>query len=517
MKNLLIFTFFILILNSCSEPDFETASNLESITYNRVVDEHDNYELKKKFAKALHEAMLNNIDLLKFIKDESLQQFNGDYDILYNYIKAERVGGSTFREILLNYFEYEDVLAQIESQIPTLTIFVPSLPNNSFSAELWNTDEEVPYVAIRLLNNDKTPIISSNSQSYLLDHDVIPDFPVIVIKENERVSVPSYSGYDELTTEENSSTNGFKFKFSDSYYNNINGEYQRVRDKRAITISNAPEHLVDAWEVFGKEENLGWHRDYIYYGLQLDVPNGPWIPNFSEHFTNIKIEGSNGFNALQNITQPSVIDTQYSDPELIPIVFPSSSDFNQGSFWTDGKFDFIVDYGYSKDSNRETKAFDATPGSLFEIVYERERIIGIPFYRVVDIKQKILRQNLELRSWRLHSYDNEWEFQIFEIDNNVTINRNHTRQVKRNLNFENTLEKIGLKFGVTTEFTDTDNTQITWREEDIDLGQTSVHFDSNVVIGLSEHNVWIFNIQNYQLRRHTTGKVSFSLVPLQTQ
>src|SRR5690606_31164118 len=126
------------------------------------------------------------------LKNEALRKFNKDYDVLYNYVKDKAVGDSTFRELLLPYFENEDELIQIEYTLEALTIFVPSLPENSFSAETWNTSQETPLVAIRLLNNDKTPVINSEGESFLFDNNVIPGFPVVVLKENERVTVPSF-------------------------------------------------------------------------------------------------------------------------------------------------------------------------------------------------------------------------------------------------------------------------------------------------------------------------------------
>src|SRR5699024_12159411 len=70
--------------------------------------------------------------------------------VLYGYVRDKLVGDVTFRETLLPYFENEEELINIENTIETLTIFIPSLPNSSFSAESWNTANDVPLVAIRL-------------------------------------------------------------------------------------------------------------------------------------------------------------------------------------------------------------------------------------------------------------------------------------------------------------------------------------------------------------------------------
>lgn len=112
--------------------------------------------------------MTESANLREFLKNEALKKFNGDYDILYNYVKDHKVGNSTFRNILKSYYINESDLIEIENTVPSLTIFVPSLPKNSFSAENWNISRDIPLVAVRLLDNNKTPLISYNSKATYL-------------------------------------------------------------------------------------------------------------------------------------------------------------------------------------------------------------------------------------------------------------------------------------------------------------------------------------------------------------
>ncbi len=521
MKKLILFTLSILIV-SCAEPDFQETSNLENLIIKNRMDIQDSYELKKKFALALHAAMTDYVELRDFIKREALKEFNGDFDILYNYVKSERVGDYTFRGLLLNYFDSEEELDQIEYSIPSLTIFVPELPNDSFSANLWETESEIPLVAIRLVEYDKTPIISSNSDSFLLDHDMVPGFPIVVIKENERITTPDNSGYSLNDTREYSSSNGFKFKFIDSYFNNITGEYVSRRNKRRNkTISNAPKFLVDAWELYGQYQNLGWHRDYIYYGLQPQVDEGPYINDYSEHFSNFRIEGSTGMDALSKISQPSSVTTQFTDPLLnTNWIAGTSNGPNQASFWTDGKFDFNVITDYEQNTTPLSKFFDARPEDLFTIIYEPHSIngfVGWWFYRVVDVEQKAMPLNLEIRPWSLHSIANEWRFRVFEVDANVNNTYTTQNAYKRNTNFQFTDKKIGWQFGASNETTNTQTKQVVFKEESNDLGDADVFFGDNVIIDLNQINTWFFTINNYQLRRYTSGSYSFSLIPLKVQ
>ena len=136
MKKISFLAVVALLLFSCSD-DFVTDNEIsgtnqqydvngQNLTQSsRIKTEDDYYWLKKKFAMALHKAMVQNVNLRRFLKEEAIKQFDGDYDILYNYIRDEKIGDKTFREILLPFFEKESELSQIESTLGALTIFVP--------------------------------------------------------------------------------------------------------------------------------------------------------------------------------------------------------------------------------------------------------------------------------------------------------------------------------------------------------------------------------------------------------
>jgi hypothetical protein len=85
--------------------------------------------------------------------------------------------------------------------MPLLTIFVPTLPEGSFSAETWNTSADVPFVAIRRSDTNDVPIISPEGEEYLLDASLIPSYPVVVVKENERLISSSQNGFSEIKSQ----------------------------------------------------------------------------------------------------------------------------------------------------------------------------------------------------------------------------------------------------------------------------------------------------------------------------
>lgn len=517
MRNYLLPLFFLMLsICSCSDNfqlESQTADDYNREISNRKSYEDDNYLYKKKFAIALHKAMKENEKLRGFLKIESQKQFNNDYDVLYGYVRDKLVGDVTFRETLLPYFENEEELINIESTIETLTIFIPSLPDNSFSAEIWNTANDVPLVAIRLLNNEKTPLISSDGESYLLDHDVIPGFPVVVIKENERIIVPSFPNYDQNEGEEYSSKSGFRFKFASVVFDNI---------KPILVIDGTPEDLIAAWEINGKHENIGWQRDHIYYSIHQNNPDGPFINNHSEFIRNFKMEGD-PFAALRFISQPSSVNSQFSDPELEPIVINPSGGISQGSFWTDGYFEFNVYLEYSDNQTPLEKGFSAKPEDLFHITYKKLPIHIFNVYVIEDLSTKTYPLNLDMLTWRLHDYSNDWKFTFEEIDLNVEItsNESYTSTFNTNFSFDTgELLKIGMKFGSSNEETRTSGITRKHTEDSNKLGDVLVNFGDNVITDettIEMPNFIPFNYRYYKIRRYTTGKVSFSLAPMRVQ
>ncbi|QJP34051.1 hypothetical protein F0365_06345 [Nonlabens sp. Ci31] len=157
--------------------------------------------LKLKFARKLAVAVSENQEMRSFLKREALEMINNDYDVFYPVVKDKSIKGSdlkssadpsSFRNVLLQYFDSESELIEIEQQLPLLTIFVPALPENSFSAQNWNTADvtQNPVVAVRLSTSNDVPMIdNTHDHEYVLESDLIPAYPVIVVKDNERIQL----------------------------------------------------------------------------------------------------------------------------------------------------------------------------------------------------------------------------------------------------------------------------------------------------------------------------------------
>ncbi|MGC1204892.1 MAG: hypothetical protein WA839_08410 [Flavobacteriaceae bacterium] len=137
---------------------------------------------------------------------------------------AKNSSVATLSGLLESYFKDKNELAQIEQQLPLLTIFVPELPEDSFSAETWdpNDDEQIPVVAIRLETTNEVPMIDAvNSHEYVLEQDLVPGYPVIVIKNNERLAVNNGNNNFGRSTEILNTSGGQSYRFLDD---NMNAE-----------------------------------------------------------------------------------------------------------------------------------------------------------------------------------------------------------------------------------------------------------------------------------------------------
>ncbi|QDZ62130.1 hypothetical protein EVD20_03715 [Elizabethkingia bruuniana] len=186
MKKILLSAILLSSIIACRE---ESLSNRDAQlqAQQNLLDVKSVY--KQEFSIALAKALASNADLRDFIKKEALKKFDNDYDVLYQMIKDQMIGGKAFKDIIAEQYDKKENLEALERLYPTLTIFVPELPMDSFSAEKWNSRTEIPQVAYTLDTTNDTPIINEKGEEYFLEAKYIPSFPVVVVKENERVRV----------------------------------------------------------------------------------------------------------------------------------------------------------------------------------------------------------------------------------------------------------------------------------------------------------------------------------------
>lgn len=138
-----LFALATMLFTSCNDDYLENDNpNLSEQT--KTIDKlnlSQTEKLRLDFGRAFALAIKENPELRKFIKEEAQKKFNKDYDVMYHLVKNKPLSGqyyrssnnstlsySTLRGLLLNYFENDSDLIQIENELPLLTVFPPKLP-----------------------------------------------------------------------------------------------------------------------------------------------------------------------------------------------------------------------------------------------------------------------------------------------------------------------------------------------------------------------------------------------------
>ncbi|MFP2905328.1 hypothetical protein ACLESD_09780 [Pyxidicoccus sp. 3LFB2] len=465
-------------------------------------------ELKTVFGKAFATALADSPSLRKLIKTEAMAKFDNDYDVLYHLIKDRPLAdGQTVRDLLLGYFENAEQLAAVEREVPLLTIFVPELPNDAFSAVSWDVDTQIPVVGITSYKTNDVTVVDRNGEAHVIEAALIPAFPVVVIKENERVipvagSNPSAMSKTRVLKASNSL--GFAF-LSDNFDRSLNKD---VSASRVIKVPDTK--LVDAYNTYLTAD--GWHRDYIYYNISPSQPRGAFSYDYQEHVRSFRMVGD-------PVIAFSKIADQTGEPALASLVQQPTSG------WTGGAFEFKVRVLINAKNGLGQELvtyFSALPDELFTLAYDERKVSVFTFYkpRISELRTKSL--SLPLFAWDLNDYASTIKIEVEEVDLTETIVQSETRTVKFATNFGidptvGFLQKIGLKFGASLEETRTETTQRTYTVGNDILGSVIVNFADNVLT--DSFTTVIFGTPRvyWNAREYETGWFSLSVEPTRVQ
>lgn len=451
--------------------------------------------LKKAFGTALASALQDSKALRSLIRSKALEMFDRDYDVLYAMIKDEQLdNGQTVRDLLLVYLKDEEKLRAIEAALPTLTIFVPTLPEESFSAKRWNVDQDVPKVGVALDYTNDVSIVDATGKESILEAKYIPAYPVVVVKENERV----VHNPDVSTKGRSLRIGGQQFAFLSE---NFDG--RTLTQEEARSTMTMDQTIKDAYTIYSNAD--GWHRDYIYYGISPTQTSGQFSYDFQETIRSFTLAGD-------PMSAYNKIADQSEDPKM------KLQTTNTNSGWTGGFYEFKVRVLLNAKNGIGEELityFSAKPTDLFNVTY-RKVIFSI--YVIESVGFNKMSVNLPLFSWDLNDYASTIKIQIEEVDVTETIKTSETRTVKFASNFSiegQLLKKIGLKFGASLENTQSQTTERTVTLANDDLGSVIVNFADNVIVSTKE--VPIINTTYYNTREYATGWYSISVEPKRVQ
>ncbi len=490
---------------SCEKEDEHITENsddleISPITYDR------NAELKRDFAHALGKALKESVPLREFLKNEALKMFNGDYDVLYHKVKNQSLSdGTSFRNLLLKHYPSEARLKAIEIEIPLLTIFIPKLPNDTYSAETWDTANVIPEIALKMNTTNHVPVINTNGEEYVLPDYAIPAFPVLVIKENERVVTRSNGqelkkGETEIARQED-----LVFTFLDEVFNGT--KINALKSKRENT--NFDPKVIKAYNIYNTAD--GWQRDYIYYDLTHANTKNQFNYDFQEHITTFSMNGD----AEAAFTK---IGDQTGDPTL-----NLANQFSIGrpkipTAWTGGYFEFEVKTLINATNGVGSEIstfFSAKPEDLFIAEYTERKtgsIIRLFFYEIKSLKTKTMDINLPIFNWDLNEYASSIKIEIEEVDLTEKKVITDERSVKFATNFSidgGFLKKIGLKFGASREITQKQTIQKSFTQGNDQLGSVIINFADDIIIRE--------NSGTYITREYSTGLFKIGVEPIRVQ
>ncbi|WP_291527952.1 hypothetical protein [Bacteroides sp. UBA939] len=446
--------------------------------------------LKKDFATALAKVLSESMEVRGLIKEEALKKINYDFDVVYLLIKDKKLNNGKTLEGLLS--EHLDInrLALIEQKLPTLTVFVPSLPEESFSAGSWDTSTEIPAVAISTFAMNDVPIVNSCGNDSIIPSHLIPKYPIVVVKENERIVTSTFTRSSDLQANSHLTIpvnkSGVQLQFINDSFNNL--ENKITTRTGTITLATPspeiPQDMQKVFDAYDKYQNTdGWQRDYVYYDISPTNDRGVIKNEYKEFLCSFKMLGSSPRSAYDKISKPSDDDPRpYKGRPIPDRTDPDRRSWN----WTDGEFEFEmkINVGTTHPNGSEQIVyFGAQPYELFltrDVNSERDYVDW-----VVD-SCLTYRLSVPLFTWDLEHYSPIIKITMSEIDNPTVVESVVETISEFAGNFElsgGVPNKIGMKFGASAKRTERLSYRQTTTYGNDNLGELYINFGDPILLG----------------------------------
>lgn len=525
----IIYAFIIAVfISSCSDEVVENDVHPSKFITRSETVLRDKEECFSKFAEILSKAVFENEDLRIFLKKEALKQFDNNYDILYYLIKDEKIGNATFRDILVSYSS-DDIISQIEYQIPLLNIVIPPIPFFDITVEdLDVSDKELP-VAVSADNG--MILYLDGKQEGIIEKGNAPAFNVIVINENVRVEVDN----NIMTRNASSIKKNIKFKSSvfDGMHNKTRS-YTYPNDFVAKPGSQIFGKAIEAYKAgFNSDSGAnskGFQRDYIYYGITPQNHEGQIITGISEYIDYIKVDPTayyklsdvNRYGDSGNKEDPIIINPTYTNEkreltteELIERMWSKGAytfrfEVFSSSETAGGVCNICYATVYPKDLwDFNIELVSHSSGSLFSHSKYTYKIDPANF----KAKKCLLNNPVNIGSWNIgEEAINRWinivEEDAGEIMTTTTgMNFSYISSSKLSISWKNMLG-TGIDIGgeTSSSTTKTKTISITYQrtDKDDDLGMMQLKFYDPIVTNKGTSSRYIMN-------KHNTGIVTFTL------
>lgn len=500
---------------------------------------------QKNFAQILSKAVYENEALRQFIKKEAIKQFDNDYDVFYPFVKDQKVEGEkTFRDILLNYTT-EKELGLIEMSLPLLNIMIPDFSFiGAFCADKWDTSDNEVAVSYAVGNKYATMYAEGDSVANL-EKNELPDFPFLVIKNNERMKV----------TVNTRSLNTSNYDFADEAFNGTLNQHNiqtRATDwelyptqestEPYINKDDVDKSVIEAYNEF-KINKKGVDRDYIYYGLSNDKStNGSLDTDMTEVLYKFKISP----NAYSSISDPedgdpqlNIVNGEYG--EIVSKINELSQDYILNNIWTAGNFEFRF-YIYVGKRDATSIAYKRTvtvsPQQLFQVdrihVHKRHKTGFRHTKYTYSVSKNSLKPKwvdtkevtdsnipITIEPWDLANQALNIHIAIEEFDNSHTVEKEYSfkTEYSNKIDFSAGINSGGvatkaigyslkLGYGFSTTTTRYEAMKITTQKSSNDLGSITLNFYDPIITSDQESNS-----KGYKVYTYNSGSVELMILP----
>lgn len=477
--------------------------------------ESNQLKSEEEFASILSKALYENVDLRQFIHDEALKQFDKDYDVFYPWTKDKLVNNKdSFRDILVDCSS-ETAISSIEKEMPLLNILVPDWGwFGAFSVNSWNVE-------------DNDIVVSSGSSTtghrlyhngvFLgdLEHGLFPEYPVIIIKNNERMRI----------SPETKSTS-IRYEFADDNYNpGIETKGREIVTSYIFPSTSPGSNFVDlssfsarcpesiaAWNEYGFD-SYGAQRNYIYYNIPKGQSQGmAQNPKIRECVMAIRL---NNMNCMErgDSKDPKLNEITKKDSE-----YPTTEDI-VNAIWSDGQLEIQLYATTVKDGNvvvLNTNAIPVSGKDIFDISkiqvdfyhktwFANRKYVYIPDQDNLTPKWYYLPTPLSFNMWNPTESSSIIHIHAYEIDESIPKTVTDTIKIKKGISASS---KLGDKLGFDFDFGSTETTtQYTYtiNQGSDDLGETQINFNDYVVRSISGNQC--------ELQYYSTAQLDFIIVP----
>ena len=397
-----------------------------------------------------------------------------------------------------------------------MTIFVPDWKwLGAFSVNDWDTSGNDVFVGTA--DGDcMHRLFSDGSYFGQLNKGEIPNFPVMIIKDNERMTLTQPATRAEIA----------EYTFvDDAFDNTISTRVTAQESWRHFTVNPGSNYVlksdfakfgqsaIDAWKEYGADEYES-QRNLVYFNSKKNENRGIISPKVRESVVAIKLSDTNCIEEdekdpyLQKVKRKR---SDFSDEELLKEI------------WSEGNLE-IKFHVTTLDQNNQTivlcdNALSVKPSDLFDVssikchfyhktTFSPKEYVYMPTKNDLVPKWYYLPDFLKFDYWDLTKESTAFSVYVYEIDNEITdeVEINESLAKQNSISFG---AKVSGKYELSFDFnapTSTVKHKYTIKKGSDELGHIVIYYNDYIIRSESS--------SQYELNYYSAGKFHFIIVPL---